>query len=299
MRWRKKMSTHSSNDHELDEITRSNLDCIRDDIFKRNFDFFAIVLAREGDGKSTFAMECAIYIDPNFTVDQMIMTDADWWKIKPKLRKGMALVFDEGSEVAFSRDAMKRDVKNFMKELTQIRGMGLFMLFCISDIKNADRFIRERRAFALFYIPSRSNMWCYRLFGKNPRDEKNVTDIKKALLNGEFPTPHYRNHFKALKTPLWNDYISKKKMPFMKKERESKLVRKMREKLEKKMEGSVNVYELKKIYGVTDKTIYKYIKFLPVKYRFKDIHGRIRITKEGLRILPKKLQRYLKGKRLL
>lgn len=285
------MSIQPSSDlNTLDDITLANLDCIRNDIKERNFDFFGIVLSREGDGKSTFAMECASYVDPDFTIDNIIMTENDWFKIKPKLHKGMAIVFDEGSEIAFSRDAMKREQKDFMKELTQIRGIGLFMLFLISDIKNADRFLREKRAFAIFYIPRRGDMWCYRLFGKNPLDERRINQIKKALMDGEFPAPHYRNHFKMLKTPLWEEYFNIKKLPFMKRERESKLVRKMRERIERKMTGSVTVRDLMKMYSVTDKTVYQWLKLLPKKYKFKDFHGRIRLTKIGFLILPKKLE---------
>jgi len=273
---------------ELGELTERNLDCIKEDIHKRNFDFFGLVLAREGDGKSTWALEAASYIDSEFGIKQIIMTDGDWVKISTKLKKGMALVFDEGSEIAFSRDAMKREQRDFMKKLTQIRGIGLFMLMCISDIRNADRFIRERRAFAIFYIPKRGEMWCYRLFGKNPMDEREITKIKKALLKGEFPKPHYRNHFKILTNQLWKDYYNYKKKPFMKKERESKLVRRMREKIEKKMEGSASVYDISKIYKIHRVTAHKWItKFVPKKYKFKDFHGRVRVTKEGLRRLQR------------
>lgn len=276
----------------LGEITERNLDCIKDDIHKRNFDFFGLVLAREGDGKSTWALEAASYVDDDFNINQIIMDEKDWFKIKSKLKKGMAIVFDEGSEVAFSREAMKREQRDLMKELTQIRGVGLFMLMCISDIRNADRFIRERRAFAIFYIPKRGELWCYRLFGKNPMDEKEITKIKKALLNGEFPKPHYRNHFKPLDNPLWNNYWKYKKHPFMKKERESKLVRRMREKIEKKMEGSADTNDLRKIYKISFPTVYRWIKkYVAKKYIFKDYHGRVRITKNGIMMLDKKIRR--------
>lgn len=277
---------------ELGKLLKKNLNCIKMDIEKRNFDFFGIVLAREGDGKSTLALEMASYMNSDFTVDQVIMTDRDWQKMRGKLKKGMAIIFDEGTEIAFSRDAMKRDVKAFAKEITQIRGIGLFMLFCVSDIRNVDRFLRERRAFALFYIPKRGELWLYRLFGKSPRDERRIMELRKDLLNGEFPKPHLKNNFKVLKTPLWNDYYKKKKAPFMKKERESKLVRRMREKIEKKMEGSANIYDISKIYKIHYRTAYDWIvKKVPKKYRFKDFHGRVRVTKRGLQTLEKKLKR--------
>jgi hypothetical protein len=259
---------------------------------KKNFDFFGIVLAREGDGKSTFAMECASYFDPDFSIDNIIMTDNDWMKVHPKLHKGMALIFDEGSEIAFSRDAMKREQKDFMKLLTQIRGIGLFMLFCISDIKNADRFLRERRAFALFYIPKRGEMWCYRLFGKNPLDERKITETRKRIMNGEFPMPNYRNHFTPMTGQLWDEYVSKKKLPFMKRDRESKLVRKMRERIEKKLNGSATVADIKKMFQVSYVTAYAYInkyRFVPKKYLFKDFQGRIRVAGQGIDILRRKI----------
>lgn len=282
----------------LGRLVLFNLNHIKRDVLYKDYDALFLVCGYEGYGKSTFAMRCCLFLFPQFSNKYIPFVREDWDKIKMKLQKGDSIDFTEGTEMAMSKEAMKVEVREFERELTQWRGKNLFFFIEISDIKMISRYIRESRAVGLFYIPKRGIVWYFHLQAKNPRGASKVIELRKELMKGNFVKPTFISWFKPFsnKDEVWEEYARRKKA-HIRREKESKEARRLRLRVEKMLEGSLTLRELAKGYKVHPQTIRDWIKkhlLIYKKYRkcvFKDFSRRVRLSKEGIKALDKKVRR--------
>src|SRR5947208_309501 len=108
------------NNNNLGEIIRANLDGIKK-VVKTDQDFLIVVEGYEGSGKSTLAIECAEYIDPNFTNKKINMTGDDFLMNLESFEKYSGVMLDEGASSLMARRSTSKENVELVKTLTQIR----------------------------------------------------------------------------------------------------------------------------------------------------------------------------------
>jgi len=110
-------------DFFIDNIAKKNLDEVRYRVLKKDFDFVSIIDGREGSGKSVLAQQLASYLDPNFTLDNIVFTSTDFIaKIKdPKVKKGSCIILDEAFNAINSRASMSEVNKSMGAVATEMR----------------------------------------------------------------------------------------------------------------------------------------------------------------------------------
>lgn len=120
-------------------------------VHEMNNSFVCIVDGKSGVGKSTFAIQIAKNLDPNFTIDKIAWTPKKLIDLMEHAKKGDAIMFDEGMAVN-SRSATSAINKAIIISLSQIRSRNIFIIININSIFDIDKAISIHRADILFHI---------------------------------------------------------------------------------------------------------------------------------------------------
>ncbi len=139
-----------------DHIKEKNLDKARDIVYNKNNSVVIIVDGKSGVGKSSLAIQIAKFLDPNFTIDNITWTPADFIDKAESLSKA-ALVFDEGMKIN-SRSALSKSNKAMIVALSQLRSRNLFIILCINSLFDLDRSIALHRADLLYHMYTKDDL---------------------------------------------------------------------------------------------------------------------------------------------
>ena len=96
-------------------------------LVEKDLDYLMIVTGRERIGKSSLAMQVALSVDPEFDVSQIVFDVPNLYEQVYKLKKGQAVIIDEGATAFFAREAMNTDVREGIKLLTVMGERNLFV----------------------------------------------------------------------------------------------------------------------------------------------------------------------------
>lgn len=133
-----------------------------------DWDHFTVITGREGSGKSTFAMQNASWVCPNFTLANLKDTSADYQEALEKRNEDiirrkaeglpppepMAIVFDEGNEL-LSRESMKRHNIALQKTFIVQRRLHVFVIICVPNFFFLDPTVRQHRVRSLYHLYQR------------------------------------------------------------------------------------------------------------------------------------------------
>ena len=120
-----------------------------------NYDNVVVLTGDEGAGKSKLARRLAADLDPTFDLDRIHFRFTDFFECAVKLKPGQAIVADEVTSMAFSRDAMGGDNKEFMRFLTECRKRRLHIFVCWPNINYLDKLVRGHRMKVWIYVEDR------------------------------------------------------------------------------------------------------------------------------------------------
>jgi excisionase family DNA binding protein len=132
---------------------------------------------KEGDGKSTLAMQCCAIIDPTFGVHQIFNKPTlliKWLKANHGKTKGKALLIDEGSRFLLSRTTMSNQNIIMVKLLTLVRQANCYIALCHPQYEGIDLYLRKHRMSSLVRITVRHH--CFTVY-----DDKAIKIINTAL----------------------------------------------------------------------------------------------------------------------
>ena len=138
----------------IDHVLRDELDKVRYRVLKKDFDFVSIVDGREGSGKSVLALQMGAYLDPNFSLDNVVFTSEDFIKkIKdPKIKKGACIVLDEAFNAINSRASMSEVNRSMGAVATEMRQKNLFILIVLPSFFDLDKQFAIHRASSLIHV---------------------------------------------------------------------------------------------------------------------------------------------------
>lgn len=140
--------------HWIDGYLQSNLDYIKKDVMKK-YDAFLVVSGREGFGKSTLAAQIATYLDPTYCIERCCFTATQFEKAVNKAKKYDAIIFDETMGYLSSRGAMSHFNKKLIKIMSEMRSKQLFIILCIPNFFELDRYPALHRSTGLIHVYKR------------------------------------------------------------------------------------------------------------------------------------------------
>lgn len=144
----------------IDGYMKANLDTVIKDV-KKDYDAFIVVAGREGFGKSTIAFQMATYLDPTFNLDRCVFTSEQFLEAVENAEKYQAIVFDETMGYLSARGAMSKFNRSLIKVMSEMRSKNLFIILCISNFFELDRYPAIHRSTGLIYIYKRSFFGSY------------------------------------------------------------------------------------------------------------------------------------------
>lgn len=145
----------------LDGYLKANLDFVKKDVKRRNFDSIILVVGREGYGKTTIAMQMAKYLDESFTVDRVVFTAEQFMDAVRNAKPYTAIVFDETMGFLSSRGAMSKFNKDLIKIMSEMRSKNLYVFLCIPSLFIMDWYPAEHRSTGMIYVYKRGNFGSY------------------------------------------------------------------------------------------------------------------------------------------
>lgn len=127
------------------------LDIIKEAVAKK-WDGVIYVGGYEGDGKSEWAAQAALYVDNTYNIDRCVFTPAQFIEAVDNAEEGQAIVYDEAQDAfeSVNKDKLARAVKS---KMTRIRKKRLFIFIVAPDFWRINRylFIHRSRAFIRVY----------------------------------------------------------------------------------------------------------------------------------------------------
>ena len=147
-------------DFYIDPVLRKELDKVRYRVLEKDFDFVTVVDGREGSGKSVCALQMGAYLDPNFSLDNVVFTSEEFIKkIKdPKNKKGACIVLDEAFNAINSRASMTEVNRSMGAVATEMRQKNLFVIIVLPSFFDLDKQFAIHRSSSLIHVYLKDNV---------------------------------------------------------------------------------------------------------------------------------------------
>jgi hypothetical protein len=243
----------------MDGYLKANLDFVKTDVRRRNYDSFILVVGREGYGKSTIAMQMALYLDPTFTVDRVVFTAEQFMDAVKSAGKYQAIVFDETMGFLSSRGAMSKFNRDLIKIMSEMRSKNLYVFLCIPSLFIMDWYPAEHRSTGMIYVYKRGCFGCYTY------DRKKQCYVEGKKTRSYSVSPNFiARYSKAF--PIDKDVYEKKKQEAINSWNTVKDdEKKYKGKLEKLcsyllMNNTMSILDLASVSGVKEESLLKLVK---------------------------------------
>lgn len=260
-------------------------------------DAFGLIVGGNGKGKSNFGQAVGYDIDEKFGIEKIIFEKTEWELLKPKMKRGYVVVFDEGINIFFSRNAMTTDTKESVQEMAKIRSMGLFILVCIPNLRLLDWYIKSDRPHFIVRTNSpKFKLWSF-MENEEQTEEEAYAKLQILLKEGfDSVEPDFIGKWSKVDGERWEKYEEKKRIQQIGDQKNIKII-KMKLKAKEERKNIWLVKDMSEKYGICKSTVHKYIdKFVPKKEMRMDLKGRKGTTMKGETIFEKKYNKLIKNR---
>jgi ABC-type dipeptide/oligopeptide/nickel transport system ATPase component len=190
-----------------------NLDGIKKFI-RTDRDFIIVIDGREGCGKSSLALWIAEYIETEdhastFGISRVTFTEREVYKTLHDLKKYQAMIIDEGENVLFSRESMRKPNREMIKTIMSItRAKNIVIIINIPDFLMIDKYIKLKRVGCWIHIVRRGIFKFYN--GKSAKTYAKFADKMRSQRKVRMPDPDFFDTFEKRHDELWLQYNNKK-----------------------------------------------------------------------------------------
>jgi len=157
----KKPDRRKSDGYYIDGYLQGNLDHVFKQVTKKDYDGFILMTGREGFGKSTLAMQIACYLDKDFSVDKVVFTANQFQQATEQAKRFSCIVFDETMGFLGSRGATSKFNRMLIKIMSEMRSKNLFIILCIPNFFEMDKYPAIHRSTGLIHINKRGSFGSY------------------------------------------------------------------------------------------------------------------------------------------
>ena len=160
------------------------LNTMKKAIEKHNTSIVLIIDGRSGKGKTTISNQIALYLDNNYSIDNIYYNPDTFLEGLANAKKGDFLLFDEAMLIS-SRSALSRVNKMIIQSMSMIRSKNLYIGFCVNSVFDLDKNLALSRADCLVHVYGEGlfDRGRFATFFKSPGD--NINRLKGLYLNGK------------------------------------------------------------------------------------------------------------------
>ena len=127
-----------------------NLNIVLKEALPNNWDCLAIFHGFEGTGKSTLMFQTAHYLDPNFSLENVVFTGEQFNKRIDEAPEGSCIVWDEAITGANAEAHAKKINQAIISKLTQIRKKRLILLLGFPYLYMLSKYFVSRCLFSCY-----------------------------------------------------------------------------------------------------------------------------------------------------
>lgn len=177
----------------FDGYIASNLTILKKAV-EKNFDGVVYIGGYEGNGKSTFAIQCAAFVDPTFCVDRVCFNFDELKRVVDSSVPGQAVVYDESWKDVNSGARYSQGSQSFIRLLTENRKKRLFIFVVAATFFDINKYLLIHRSRA--YIEVYTKGLDRGFFSFYDRDKKKTLYIRgKRDWNMGLVKPNFRGNF--------------------------------------------------------------------------------------------------------
>lgn len=180
------------------------LEAVKEEI-EDEWDHVAVVLGKEGVGKSTFMFQTAWFWRDLWNRDQQDIMEVYAWSLddfKHQMANkspGEMIVVNDMARLMHKKKSMSSETVELENDFYDVRGQRLFYMLGYQRWESAHTMLADHRIDVVFKIPMRGRVHGY---GRKQIDKK--LDGKK------WPEPVFTDSFEQLEgVPLWNEFKKK------------------------------------------------------------------------------------------
>ena len=193
----------AEHNYYLDGYLKSNLDALKKNV-KKDYDAFALIVGREGFGKTTISFQIALYCDPTFNLSRVCFTAEQFLQAVENAERYQAIVFDETMGYLSSRNGMSKFNKVLIKIMSEMRSKNLFVFLNIPNFFMMDWYVSQHRTTGLIYVYKRS------FFGSYDYPTKKKLYMQGKKYHSYATPPNFRGRFTKFFPFNKEDYEVKK-----------------------------------------------------------------------------------------
>lgn len=190
-------------DYYIDGYLKSNLDALKKNV-RKDYDAFALIVGREGFGKTTLSFQIALYCDPTFNLSRVCFTAEQFLDAVQNADKYQAIVFDETMGYLSSRNGMSRFNRALIKVMSEMRSKNLFVFLNIPNFFMMDWYVALHRTTGLLYVYKRS------FFGSYDYPTKKKLYMEGKRHHAYSTPPNFRGRFVKYFPLNFKEYEKKK-----------------------------------------------------------------------------------------
>lgn len=150
-----KVNPNPQHCYYLDGIMKDNLDTMRRETLKKDYDTFVVIDGKEGEGKTSLSFQIAMYLDPTFDLNRVAFTLDQFVDYVIKASKGQCIVFDETMGYLSSRRSQSKFNVKLVKIFSEMRSKNLFIILNIPSFFELDKYPAIHRSLCLFHVDRR------------------------------------------------------------------------------------------------------------------------------------------------
>lgn len=171
---------------------------------KQEFDRVIPIVADEGMGKSTFMLEFMTIwrqvtgreVSADSLIDQFVYDQEGFQDALAEYPPRSVIPVPDAARALHRKEAMRKGTIETEKDLLDVRVKEHVILLGYQDWNIIPRFLQERRAKNVFYIPKRGRVWGF-----------NRASIDQRYEDEEWPDADFKASFPSLEgTELWRRY---------------------------------------------------------------------------------------------
>ncbi len=178
----------------MDKRVHNNIEKLKHQITKKDFDCVFIVDGSEGTGKSVFAMQLGKAIDSSFNIDRVCFNPQEFIKCIQTSEKGQVIIYDEAYTGLASRQSLSEVNKLIVSMMMEMRAKNLVVVIVLPTFFMLDRYVAIFRSRGLFHIYTNKGRRGYFLY-YNGKKKQTLYLLGRKLMSYSKPRVRMKGSF--------------------------------------------------------------------------------------------------------
>lgn len=169
----------------LDGYLKENLDFVRARV-EKNWDNITLITGYEGDGKTTLAAECCLYLDHSFNLDKVVFNQEQFEALVDKAEPFSAILWDEADELG--GHWATRMMLAIKRKFKRIRSKNLYIFLVTPTMFDLGKyFVIHRTYFSLDVYSNGLERGFFRFFDRERKRKLYIQGVKTWDMYASMP----------------------------------------------------------------------------------------------------------------